>query len=256
APRPPSFGTTSSTRTRCRPTWLSTPCWRRTWSTTARGRSCSPTGSTTTRWSARSRSSTGRSTSAARPRPASSCARRHSAATGGRRSRTAGAARCRCLAAFPARRERDDESRNRHSRGTPACEFPRYPEKRGTARKRPRGKQELHVLRAGACSFAKRERLGGRAVREDLRQQRRQPARPEDLVARRDLGRRPPPHIRHALHREVQSRLRLERIDPHQVAPLALAPKPRRHVEVVLTRPQQRPELELVEPHLLCQLPP
>src|SRR5438067_11435118 len=60
--------------------------------TTARWRSCRRTGSSRTSSSVRSRSSPGRSTSAAMRRPACGCRRRPSAATGGRRSRTAGAA--------------------------------------------------------------------------------------------------------------------------------------------------------------------
>ena len=61
----PSSAPSSATTSRCRPTTCSTPCWRRTSSSTARARSCWPS-STPRRWSACSRSSTAPSTSGAR----------------------------------------------------------------------------------------------------------------------------------------------------------------------------------------------
>jgi hypothetical protein len=58
------------------------------------------------------------------------------------------------------------------------------------------------------------------------------------------------------LGREIDPRRRLERLDANQVAVVALATEVERHVELVLAAPEQGPQLEVVEPQLLGELPP
>src|SRR4051794_18257728 len=106
-------------------------------------------------------------------------------------------------------------------------------------------------------SRAEIERLGRRAVLEEVDHELREATRTEDLVRCGQLRGCPPAQLGDVLRGQVEPRRRLERLDADEVAALALpavlAPG---EVELVLAAPEQRADLEVVQAELLCKLAP
>lgn len=100
----------------------------------------------------------------------------------------------------------------------------------------------------------------GRAVQDQLAQEKREAAWREDRVRRLQLGGRPPADRSHALGAELiptESRYRFERLSADKVVALGLAvPAPAGERHVVGPRPHERAEVKALEPSLLEELAP